>query len=195
MKTGVEKSNEHKDYTCEFMKATDFGKLISIEDHPTELIEASSHTPWSGIYKRSFLIDYKIEFNRLRCVNDRSFYIKVITNTQKIAYLDKYVVNHQIENPDSLIGIRGDNFECQFSSFNMIRDYLRGIKSSIKNDIYKRILTMELTDLLIWYVYLSDIQKIRIREKLKDFFAELDWDEINKNEDLYSTIKKINILD
>ena len=54
---------------------------------------------------------------------------------------------------------------------------------------------MELTDLLIWYVYLSDIQKIRIREKLKDFFAELDWDEINKNEDLYSTIKKINILD
>ena len=195
MKTGVEKSNEHKDYTCEFMKATDFEKLISIEDHPTELIEASSHTPWSGIYKRSFLIDYKIEFNRLRCVNDRSFYIKVITNTQKIAYLDKYVVNHQIENPDSLIGIRGDNFECQFSSFNMIRDYLRGIKSSIKNDIYKRILTMELTDLLIWYVYLSDIQKIRIREKLKDFFAELDWDEINKNEDLYSTIKKINILD
>lgn len=192
MKTGVEKNNEHKDYTCAYMKEEDFGKLISIGDHPTELIEASTHTPWSGIYRRSFLVDHEIEFNGLKCVNDRSFYIKVITNTQKIAYFDKYVVNHQIENPDSLIGIRGDNFKCHFFSFKIIRDYLK--EKRINSDLYKRILTLELWDILIWYFYLTDMKKIEIRKELKNFFAGFDWSEINKSEELYSAVKEFKIF-
>lgn len=46
------------------------------------------------------------QFNNLKCVNDRSFYAKVIGNTQKIVYCNYYMVNHQVNNEESLVGKR-----------------------------------------------------------------------------------------
>ena len=190
--SGEDKSKEHKDYTCAYLNSGDFGKQVSIEDHPYELIEASTSVPWAGFFRRSFLQEHQIEFNALKCVNDRSFYIKVITNTKKIIYIDKYVVNHLIENPKSLIGNRGDNFECHFLSYNIIRDYLRSIHETIEIDLYRRILTRELVDIFLWYSCLSITQKDRIEKELYDFFLFFDWNEINKYEYIYDTMEKIN---
>lgn len=194
MATGMEKNEEHPDYICAYLNQEDFGQVISIEDHPTELIEAATHVPWSGIFKRNFLLDHQIEFNNLRCVNDRSFYVKVITNTRRIVYMDKYVVNHQLDNPDSLLGIRGDNFECQLLSYSIIKNYLNSILDRLDYNIYKRILSFELCDVFGWYCCLSNVQKEEIKTELYRFLITLDWSEINKSGIMYHAMREINFL-
>ena len=190
--TGAEESEKHSDYSCVYLNPNDFQKIISLESHPAELIESSTHVPWAGIFKRSFLHNHNIEFNNLKCVNDRSFYIQVITSTKKITYIDKYVVGHLRGNPESLVGKRGNNFECQFLSYHIIRNYLCKKSSELKYDLYKRILTTELLDILAWYTSLSNGQKERVRTELYKFFLEFDWNEINKNSYICDVMQEIN---
>lgn len=167
-----------------------FDKVISVRNHSFELIECANCTPWSGVYKRDFLEKNNIRFNGLRCVNDRSFYIQTIISAQRIMYIDLCVVRHQIANKDSLVGVRGDNFECHFKSYYEIEHLTRDIIPELR----KRIMTSEMNDILFWYTKMSLAQKETIKYEIYRFFSSVDWSVINKNEEMSKCFVEINEL-
>ncbi len=86
------------------LRPEDFDRLLKVEkDSPLLKI---SVTPWSGIYRRSFVLEKNCRFNRLRCVNDRSFYNKIMTNAERIMITRDRVTVHRENQDQSLVGRR-----------------------------------------------------------------------------------------
>lgn len=188
--SGLEVEDQSSNYSVSYLREEDFGKLISIKNQPNELIDCSFRAPWGGLYKKEFLDRNHIRFNNLKCVNDRSFYVQVICSAQRIAYANIYAVWHQIENAQSLMGIRKDNFICHFNSYYMIERYMNNEDLSLR----RRILTAELNDLLFWFTQLSDAQKEKIKWELFQFILTLDWSKLNRSQVIFDSVKEINSL-
>ncbi|MBQ1509038.1 MAG: GNAT family N-acetyltransferase, partial [Erysipelotrichaceae bacterium] len=91
-------------YAMDGIGFADFMRLLDPEKD--DVLFQISVTPWSGIYKRTFLTDHHIEFNGLRICNDRSFYIRCITLAKRIMVSSDKVVLHRVEVPTSLVSSR-----------------------------------------------------------------------------------------
>ena len=77
--------------------------LIPEEDSPLLKISVA---PWSGMCRRAFLEEHGCRFNGLRCVNDRSFFNRVITAGGRYMCARDRVTVHRVNQSDSLIGQR-----------------------------------------------------------------------------------------
>ena len=185
---GKASKNQPEDYAASYLDRELIGKVISVRTNGRELIDCSSRVPWLGIYKRSFLEENRIRFNGLRCVNDRSFYVRVILCTEKIAYTDVFAVCHQIENPSSLVGIRMDHFTCHFESYHEIERYLKQSDPILR----RRFLSAELYDLFFWYKRLNKEQIRQIRRDMYQFFLTLDWDNLNRLPFMFELMEDAN---
>lgn len=166
---------KNNSYTLESFSMDIFGKTIRFEDCPEIFIE-STPAPWSGFVKRNFILENGIRFNKLKCVNDRSFYANVISHAKRMAVFDEYLVCHYVNNKNSLVGIRSENFECHFKSYNLVRDIVKDISEFSK----KIILGAELNDLAVWYNRLNDVQRKKYDEGIREFFSNIELEEINK---------------
>ncbi len=166
---------ENEYYSLKNQELKYFNKWISLQECP-EILLKTSVAPWSGWVKRSYIEDKKILFNNLKCVNDRSFYIKLICNTDRIVLCDNYMVAHQVNNQDSLVGIRNKNFECLIKSYEMIKEMLNGFDNKLK----KQIMTEELRSIVWIYIGQTEFDKIENEKMLKQFFTNFDWSEVDK---------------
>lgn len=102
--------------------------------------------PWGGIARREFLLENKIEFNHLKCVNDRSFFWEIVLKAKRIGFSRVCAISYRMNLPGSLIGTRIRNFECHFQSYRMVEQLCRDLP-----DRYRRcILNGELLDLANW---------------------------------------------
>ena len=64
-------------FTLTRLRPGDFNRLLTLEEGSP--IYKVNVAPWNGVYRRTFLEKNNIVFNTLFCVNDRSFFNKVIT--------------------------------------------------------------------------------------------------------------------
>lgn len=103
--------------------------------------------PWGGIVRKSFLIDNNIEFNRLKCVNDRSFYWETILKAKRIGFSRVTAILYRMNLTDSLIGTRIRNFECHFQSYEIVERLCR----DLPNRYRRNILNGELMDIINWF--------------------------------------------
>ncbi len=155
------------------VSSKDMERPFSFQEDP-ELLSHVSVVPWNGIYRRSLLMDKKIRFNALVCVNDRSFFNEVTMTAGKILLTHKPIVWYRVNNRQSLMGRRARNFSCQFASYEMVRQQCEKYGVS---DMEKRIvLDRELADVFLWYRRYRLIPEIKneIEEKMKAFSLELD---------------------
>lgn len=129
-------------------------------------------TPWSGIYKRVFLEKNNIVFNSLRCVNDRSFYNNIMIDACFVMFLDHYIIYHRINNPNSLVRIRANNFGCHFESYNMIKEQC----AHLPNELLYYILESEIQDIFVWYKrFMKEGNLARnVCEQIKEFLRNID---------------------
>lgn len=172
MESGEKIKNER--YSLENWDPEFFNKLTSAEESPGILLKTSV-APWSGFVRRKFILEKGIIFNHLRCVNDRSFYAEVIGNTDRIVVSDLYVVAHQVNNTESLVGIRNENYGCHLQSYQWIKERSANFPAHIR----KKILAEELYDLAWFYSTLTPEQRKKNEESLREFFQEFEWEDID----------------
>jgi hypothetical protein len=101
----------------------DYDRLLKVEQG-SPLLRVSV-TPWSGIYRRAFVMEKNCRFNSLRCVNDRSFYTKVMTNADRIMVTRDRVTVHRENQDTSLVGKRAEHFDCQIASLQLTEAQLK----------------------------------------------------------------------
>ena len=130
-----------------FLLPEDFGRLLKAEQGSPLL--RISVTPWSGIYRREFVIEKNCRFNRLRCVNDRSFWTKVMTTAERIMLSQDRVTVHRENQDHSLVGNRARNFDCQIDSVGLTEKQLT--EDGIDPDTTELIMSQEYQDLEFWY--------------------------------------------
>ena len=153
IKFGSIRFDERCDYTVNKEKS-DFGALssdefgIPLNYHDCRALASVNATPWSGVYLRSFLIKNNIEFNDLVCVNDRSFFKKILVNCQRMMVSKDMVVVHRLNVNNSLINRRAENFECQYESIRIIEKIL--LDSQLNNHEFQELLKDEFNDMFYW---------------------------------------------
>ncbi|MCD7820979.1 MAG: glycosyltransferase [Clostridiales bacterium] len=134
-------------FTLSQLRPGDFNRLLTTK--ASSPLYKISVAPWNGIYRRSFLSQHNIQFSPLFCVNDRSFYCKVITNASRIMISRDRLVMHRIGMSESLVGVRAQHFECHFRSIELVSNQL--IQDHIAPETAKLVIRREFIDLFVWY--------------------------------------------
>ena len=108
-----------------------------------------SVAPWSGICRRAFVLEKNCRFNSLRCVNDRSFYNKIITCADRIMITRDRVTVHRVNRDQSLIGTKAAHFDCQIASLKLTEQQLK--EDGVLPETAEAVMTQEYLDLAVWY--------------------------------------------
>ena len=191
LKFGSIRWDEKAAYTVNKEKS-DFGNL-SAKDFETVLnyqncknLASINATPWSGIYLRSFLLDHHIEFNDLLCVNDRSFFKKVLISCKRMMVSKDMVVIHRLNVSQSLISKRAENFECHYQSIQIIEKDL--LKAQLNKEEFKQLFKDEFNDLFYW------LNKVSTDNPFRDHALTITKQAIKKYSEKYSYIKDYYFL-
>ena len=129
------------------LKVGDYDRLLKVEKN-SPLLRVSV-TPWSGIYRRAFVLEKHCRFNHLRCVNDRSFWTKVMTNAERIMVARDRVTVHRENQDHSLVGNRAAHFDCQVESVRLTEKQL--LEDGISPEAVEVVMAQEYQDLVFWY--------------------------------------------
>ena len=129
------------------LKVGDYDRLLKVEKN-SPLLRVSV-TPWSGIYRRAFVQEKHCRFNHLRCVNDRSFWTKVMTNAERIMVARDRVTVHRENQDHSLVGNRASHFDCQVESVRLTEKQL--LEDGISPEAVDVVMAQEYQDLVFWY--------------------------------------------
>jgi len=158
-------------YSLDALAPEDFGRVTRFSEMPEKFVRLAV-TPWSGIYRRAFLTENGIAFNRLVCVNDRSFYAEVIIKAESVLFLDHYFIYHRVNNPGSLVGVRARNFHCHFDSYALILSHCAGLSQRERF----LILENEVQDMFVWYrkYQREHVLEGEIFSQMKNFMEGLD---------------------
>lgn len=134
-------------YLFSGLRPEDYNHLLNAEeDGPLYHI---SVVPWNGIYRRAFLEEHQIRFNSLFCINDRSFYWRVITNAKRMMISRDRLTVHRVGQSESLVGRRAQHFDCQFRSLQITAEQM--ISDKITDSMALLVMQRELMDLRTWY--------------------------------------------
>lgn len=153
-----------------------YGKVCSLIDCQDVLLK-TARAPWTSFVKRSYLAEHNIRFNSLKCVNDRSFYMDVIMHTNRIVICDCYMVCYQINNKESLMGIRDDNFICLIKSYQIIKNMI----SDVPCELRKKVLAHEFNSLAGKYAKLNISQQKEVADMLEAFLKNFIWSELEES--------------
>ena len=134
-------------YSMDGTGFADFMRLLDPEKD--DVLFQISVTPWTGIYKRTFLTENKIEFNGLRVCNDRSFYLRCITLAKRIMVSSDKVVLHKVEVSTSLVSSRAKYYDCQQESTRIIVENMK--KDGVSDEVFRRVMEFEFLSYLFWY--------------------------------------------
>ena len=168
-------SHEMKnDYFFSKMSSNMFNRVMSFEKN-TKLLLNAPVVPWNKIIKREILVKENLLFDSLKCVNDRSFNFKLLPVAERIIIINEPIITYRVGNNKSLIGVRHQNFDCHFSSFDEI-------KQLYSNKSYKAdIINVFIFDLIHWLEVFSSNPNYDLRpinssiksylERNKEFFS------------------------
>ena len=152
-----------------------FDTLLDFQTSPRKFLAFFSLVPWNALYKRSFLLENKIEFNDLFCVNDRSFYVDTCVKGRRMMAAREKLVMHRTNVSGSLVAKRVEHFDCQFDSYRIMKKICSD--NSVSDTVRFRILDAELRDIMMWYR--TAIEKSALTEKLKQDMQNFLAEEVN----------------
>lgn len=169
---GKEGQNSSSYYSLDYLSDDYFGRKVDLKNDAEILINKAYVAPWGGIYKKTLLDN--IRFNNLPCHEDREFYLKVLIGAKHIEYFSEFVVNHQIDNSDSIMGKALDMFDAILRSYSIISKSVRGVDNNIRELILKN----EFHILIYWFLSQKS-EKLEVAiTKMKDFLLSFDWSDI-----------------
>lgn len=167
-----------------------FNKVTCFDEYP-DILYGICDTPWSGLYKMSFVKENNIYFPNFQCVHDRSFFLKCLLTAKRILITDIYFVHHRVEREGSLINQKHYHFDCQIKHYNRVKEIL----NEIGNEKYtKYSLKKELFSLFNWYERLADrnINRLNIQNLMIEFCNNFDENDVSK--EYLNTFKFVNLF-
>ncbi|MDO4647703.1 MAG: glycosyltransferase family 2 protein [Eubacteriales bacterium] len=147
--SGSEKKIPNARYSMEKLDPGYDGKLLDFKNHPNKFLETMAVVPWNAIYKRSFLLEKKLRFNNLFCVNDRSFFVDSCVKGERMMVTRIPIVRHRTNVSGSLVAKRVNHFDCQFGSYKIVKQIC---EENHVSELEKfEILEHEIYDIFMWY--------------------------------------------
>lgn len=132
--------------------------------------------PWGGLVRREFLIENRIRFNSLVCVNDRSFYWETVLKAERAVFTKDFLIHYRINLGSSLVGNRIRNFSCHFDSYRLVSALCEDLPKAAR----RRVLNAELLDMAHWAEQAAGTEYAGgIQEMLGQFLSTMDrspWD-------------------
>ncbi len=149
-----------------------------------------SVTPWSGIYRRKFLINKNIVFNDLLCANDLSFYSKVVTNAKRIMVTNDHVIVHRTNVADSLVSRRASHFDCDLQSVRIIEKQL--IQDKVSEEVFNKMMLRMFNNVIHWCEKFCSLPDIGddIYRQTEEFLNDFDYQFMPYLKRRFSNIKK-----
>ncbi|HBH94756.1 MAG TPA: hypothetical protein DDX91_03335, partial [Ruminococcaceae bacterium] len=136
--------------------------------------------PWGGLFKRSFLIDNKIRFNSLVCVNDRSFFWESVLKAGTIVFSKVFLVHYRTNINTSLVGRRIKNFSCHFKSYELVYKASGALPPKMRRSI----LDAEMFDMAHWLEQSAGTEYFaQTVEMMSEFLNNMDktvWNNIGR---------------
>ncbi len=83
-----------------------------------------SVVPWNRLYLRSFIMKYNLEYQKIYKHNDVYFGLASVALAERIACLNKRLVYHRINNPESLQGNRTYAFQNLIEVYSGLKEKL-----------------------------------------------------------------------
>lgn len=168
-----------------------FETNLNITENPSDVVNLPD-SPWSGLYKREFLINNNIYFDNFICANDTGFFYRCVIQAKKI-FLTKYRPIYYRENlKNSLISKRAEHFDCQIELYNIVKEECQNLPESIQKIVINKVLSQ----IFGWYniclkqYALSNAAKRNLKDKMKTFIKVLSKNDLTKyNQRYYNNIK------
>ena len=163
-------------YTLEWLARPFDETLLDFTNYPRKFMYYLSFVPWNGIYKRAFLLENGIRFNRLFCVNDRSFFVECcIKGRRMMVTRQKTIARHRMNMNTSLVGSRLKHFDCQYESFRIMKRICE--ENHVSRKVRHEILDQELNDMTAWHKRLIEYlgegpESEKAREEFEKFIRE-----------------------
>lgn len=154
------------------------GKVISFKDNPQMLIHVAD-VPWNAVYRTAFLAENKIRYNSLRVSNDHSFYIHCLLLAKRMMVVNDKILYYRVNNGESLIGKKAKHFDCQFKSYNLVRE----LALNYAGDSSSIVLRSDLNSVFFWFNRLvrESIYPISILKMLKEFVQTYDENDVGED--------------
>lgn len=145
--------------------------VLQFEKIPDRLLNVPD-VPWNGLYRRAFLLENGIKFNRLRFVNDHSFYIECLLKAQRIVVRRRATVCYRVEQSESLIRKKAEHFDVQLASYELVSEICRDVPKRLNRIIMRQ----ELNSVFHWYNKLKPqaTSSERLERQLSAFLHAFD---------------------
>ena len=112
---------------------------VSFARDYAEVIKLSP-VPWIRIFRRAILEKSHVHFDELRCSNDVSFFFGLVMASGRIRFVRRNIVQHRVNNANSLMGIRARHFECVMESMDIICHNMRNQPRDVRRAIVGRLM-------------------------------------------------------
>ena len=147
-------------------------------------------TPWSGIYRRKFLLKKKIVFNDLYCANDLSFYSRVVTNAKRIMVINDKMIVHRTSVSNSLVDKRATHYDCDLKSAKIIEEQL--LHDKVSDEVFRKMMVRMLNNVLSWCDKFSKIPAIKddIYKETEEYLDSFDYPFMDYIKKRFKQIKK-----
>jgi hypothetical protein len=157
----------------------DYNMITNFYEKPEKLSSAPV-APWSGIYKRSFLLENNLLFNDLQCAEDLSFYISVILKAKSVMFFDYNILYYRVNVSDSSTAMLPKHFDCQLKSFYIVKELCETLQYDLKN----LILCKEINGIFSQLISFQNKRVLNSEtyEQAKAFFRDLDVSAFEKKD-------------
>ena len=98
-------------------------KIFNARDIAKNIFQISIPVAWDKMFKKSFVVNEKIEFQNIQCCNDIGFVQTCIGIATKITYVDDYLYTHRINTGTNISATRGFFYDCCFKA---LQSYKKG---------------------------------------------------------------------
>ena len=150
-----------------------YGKVISILDYPSHIIEWLTMSVWNKLYLKEYIINNEIEFQDIECYNDSYFVFLSLVLTDKYLRINtnKCFLHYRQHNTKDRISTYR-NPMCSYQLINKTQDTLidKGYWNKLYNHFY----------LLMLFVIISALKGCKSCEDEKKFYDILQKKGINE---------------
>lgn len=155
-----------------------FNKITFFDEYP-DILYGICDTPWSGLYKMSFIKNNNIHFPNFHCVNDHSFFVECLLKAKRIMVKDVYFVHHRIERDGSLIYTKHYYFDDQIKNYERVKNIVKDINNP-KYAIYS--LRREFSQVFYWYkkLIIRNINLVNINNIMIEFCKNYDISDVGE---------------
>lgn len=134
--------------------------------------------PWDKMYKRTFLIDKKVEFPGEIFFEDNVFVYDALFKAEKISVLREELMFYRTNRKEAVTNTRNETFFDYLKIFNLIGDNLK--KINLFDEMKYLYWDYKIITLYWWFMQIKPQFKKRFFEKIKEDFKQLEIKEEDK---------------